>query len=158
MGGWVALNAATHKPECVTGLVLLGPVGIRSPFSVLLRLFGFMLLPTESNKRKMVAWTLGDDPVVRAEFEEYMMTALDCRGKLPIPKSVPAKRLESMEAPVLLVLGEDDRPVPEPEKMKARAEELIRDVRVVVLPDTGHLMNVEEADEVNRLILEFIGG
>lgn len=156
MGGWIAINAAVHAPESVTGLVLLGPVGLRSPREVLFKLFYFLLMPTESNRRKMVAWTLGDDPVVRAEFEDYMMTALDCRGNLPIPRTISDKHLRSIQAPVLLLLGEDDGPVPDAREIRARAERLIPNVGVVILPETGHLMNVEEADLVNRRMLAFL--
>ncbi|MGD9402954.1 MAG: alpha/beta fold hydrolase [bacterium] len=157
MGGWIALNAAVHAPGRVDGLALLGPVGIKSPLKVLYRLFRFMLFPTESGKRSMVAWTLGDDPEVRAEFEQYMMTALDCRGKLPMPRTLSDDDLRSVTVPVLLLLGEDDNPVPDPEGLRAKAERLIAGIEVGILADTGHIMNVEEPGSVNRRILEFLG-
>jgi pimeloyl-ACP methyl ester carboxylesterase len=156
MGGWIALNAAVHAPDRVGRLILLGPVGLRSPLGVLYRLFSFMLFPTESNKRKMIAWTLGDSPAVRSEFEEYMMTALDCRGRLPIPKTLSDDDLRSIEIPVLLILGENDNPVPDPAKQAERARGLVPDVRVEVIPGAGHLMNVERPGQVDKMVLDFL--
>jgi pimeloyl-ACP methyl ester carboxylesterase len=148
MTGWLT--------EVLDGLILLGPVGLRSPFKVLYRLFRFMLFPTESGKRDMVAWTLGDGPAVMAEFRDYMMTALDCRGKLPIPRTVSDDDLRSVTIPVLLLLGEDDNPVPDADGLKAKAERLLAGVEVGILLATGYLINVEEPDSVNRRILEFL--
>jgi pimeloyl-ACP methyl ester carboxylesterase len=59
--------------------------------------------------------------------------------------------------PVLLLLGEDDNPVPDPEGLRAKAERLIAGIEVGILADTGHIMNVEEPGSVNRRILEFLG-
>jgi 3-oxoadipate enol-lactonase len=57
-------------------------------------------------------------------------------------------RLAAIEAPTLVITGEDD-PVGTPERAAAIGEE-IEGSRVVILPDTRHLAAVEQADAVTR--------
>ena len=64
-------------------------------------------------------------------------------------------RLGAIEAPTLVVAGEEDPATP-PEK----AEEIAAGVpgsRLEVLPGARHLANVERADEFNGLLLEHLG-
>jgi 3-oxoadipate enol-lactonase len=64
-------------------------------------------------------------------------------------------RLGAIEAPTLVIAGEDDPSTP-PEK----AEEIAAGVsgsRLEVLAGARHLANVERADEVNDLLLEHLG-
>jgi pimeloyl-ACP methyl ester carboxylesterase len=63
------------------------------------------------------------------------------------------EQLQSLKAPVLLVLGEKDNLVGDPENAKTLAQD-IPDLRVEIL-DTGHLIGVEQPDQVNALIVEF---
>jgi len=63
-------------------------------------------------------------------------------------------RLSRISAPTLVIAGARDREVP-----LAAAEELARGIpgaRLVVLRGAGHLMHYERADEVNRLLLDFL--
>ena len=64
-------------------------------------------------------------------------------------------RLGSIEAPTLVIAGENDPATP-PDK----AEEIVAGVpgaRLEVLPGAQHLANVELPDEVNGLLLEHLG-
>lgn len=56
--------------------------------------------------------------------------------------------------PTLLVFGADDtlRPVSVGERMHAR----LPDSELAVVPDAGHLVNIEQPEEFNRLLLEFL--
>ena len=71
------------------------------------------------------------------------LAAFDARDRLP-----------RISAPVLVIAGARDREIP-----LAAAEELARGIpgaRLVVLRGAGHLMHYERADEVNRLLLDFL--
>ncbi len=63
-------------------------------------------------------------------------------------------RLHRITAPTLVLAGSRDQVAP-----VAAAEELARGIpgaRLVVLRGAGHLMHYERADEVNRLLLDFL--
>lgn len=63
-------------------------------------------------------------------------------------------RLSSLRIPTLVVVGDDDKP-----DFKAIAEHLaeeIPDSELAVVPGAGHLVGVEQPEELNALLLEFL--
>ena len=57
--------------------------------------------------------------------------------------------------PLLVILGEQDIP-----DVHTQADILIRDVtgaKRIVIPQAGHMSNMEAPAEVNRLLLDFFG-
>ena len=69
------------------------------------------------------------------------------------PTRFAPEQLQSLKIPVLLVLGEKDNLVGDPENARQLAQD-VPDLRVEVL-DSGHLIGVEQPEQVNELILEF---
>jgi pimeloyl-ACP methyl ester carboxylesterase len=69
------------------------------------------------------------------------------------PKTFSPEQLQSLRVPVLLVLGERDGLVGNPENAETLAQNIL-DVQMVVL-DTGHAVGVERPEEVNSLISNF---
>jgi pimeloyl-ACP methyl ester carboxylesterase len=69
----------------------------------------------------------------------------------------PAAAVEGIEAPVLLVTGDEDVVAP-PQAVRAMAEKLhrARSVRVVVLPRCGHWTPVERPEECARELRGFL--
>ena len=67
-----------------------------------------------------------------------------------------ASRLSAVTAPTLIVWGREDRFLP-----LSAGEGLHRTIpgsRLTILPDCGHLLMWERADDVNRLITDFLTG
>ncbi len=62
--------------------------------------------------------------------------------------------LKEIKCPTLIVVGEDDKVTP-PDYSREIAE-LIPQSKLVVVKDAGHLVLYEKAEEINRLIEEFI--
>ena len=69
----------------------------------------------------------------------------------------PAAAVEHIEAPVLLVTGDEDAVAP-PQAVRSMAEKLhrARSVRVVVLPKCGHWTPVERPEECARELRTFL--
>jgi pimeloyl-ACP methyl ester carboxylesterase len=65
-------------------------------------------------------------------------------------------RQAETKVPLLLVLGEKDNLVGNPEAARALVQD-IPDIQVEVL-DTGHLIGAEQPEQVNKLILQFFEG
>ncbi|RLB01490.1 MAG: hypothetical protein DRG83_10060, partial [Deltaproteobacteria bacterium] len=62
-------------------------------------------------------------------------------------------KLHNIEAPTLIVAGSDDILVP-PENSKI-LKDRIPNSELVLLPDVGHAIHVEAADQFNRLVDKF---
>ncbi len=155
MGGWITMNFAIEHPQRVRSLALLGPLGINSSKDVLFRLMGLLLFPTRENKEGLTNWVLGENPVVRTAYAEYMNTALNCRSKLGTPGDLSDDQLRRLSAPVLIFLGGKDNPIGDARAASERAQRLIPSVEVEVFPESGHLVNTEHPEPVNTRIREF---
>jgi 3-oxoadipate enol-lactonase len=62
--------------------------------------------------------------------------------------------LPAIKVPVLLVYGADDRLTPV--KIGARMQREIPNARLQVIKDAGHLVNIEQTDQFNHLVIEFL--
>jgi pimeloyl-ACP methyl ester carboxylesterase len=157
MGGWIAMNFAIDHPQRIRSLALLGPLGFNSAKDVIFRLMQMVLVPTRENKEAFTHWVLGEHPVVRTAYTEYMTTALDCRSKLGTPGDLPDEQLRRLSVPVLVMLGGKDNPIGDAQRASERARRLIPQVEVEIFPASGHLVNTEHPEQVNARILEFFG-
>jgi 3-oxoadipate enol-lactonase len=66
------------------------------------------------------------------------------------------KRLSSLEMPTLVVVGANDKP--DFQAIAAHLAEEIPDSELAIVPGAGHLVGVEQPEELNALLLEFIEG
>jgi pimeloyl-ACP methyl ester carboxylesterase len=156
MGGWIAMNFASYSPDKIEHLILLGPMGIKAnTMGVMRRLFKVIFFPNQKNKEAVTKWTLGDDEHVNEEMAEYMNTAMNCEGRLPIPSHIGKRQLSKIEAKTLLILGEYDNPIGKPEKNKRFANKSFEKINTEVVK-TGHLMNMEDPQTINSLMLDFL--
>lgn len=94
-----------------------------------------------ASHRAMIA---GTDPEGYASCCEAI-AALDLRGELT-----------SIAAPTLVIGGADDPALP-PEHQRAIAA-AVPGARLEILADAAHLANVQQAEQVNRLIAEHLAG
>lgn len=156
-GGWASLQLASHHPERVGKVALLGPMGVaKVTGEVVRRVASLLLFPSAAKKQEMVSWTLGEDEVVRREFEAHMLEAMECQGRLATPDALPAEQLGKVRGPVLLMLGERDPLTGSPEVAVQRAKAHLPSVETRVL-GAGHMMNVERAAEVNAALADLLG-
>jgi len=156
MGGWISMNFAIYSPDKIDHLILLGPMGIKAnTFGVMRRLFKVLFFPTQKNKESLTKWCLGDSKKVNDEMAEYMNTALNCEGRIPIPKRIKNTQLKIIKAKTLLILGEFDNPIGKPKKNSKFAKKHIPNLTAEVV-NAGHLMSMENSEEINSLIVDFL--
>jgi 3-oxoadipate enol-lactonase len=172
-GGRVALDTAFVAPDRITRLVLAA-AGLRDhEWSSLVREFGDeeerlldsdLAGATELNVRLWVDGpNRGPDPVREAVRErvrtmqrrafEIQVAAYEAQPA-PGPEDPVNVRLEAIEAPTLVVVGDAD--VPDFLEIANRLEAELPDARKVVLPDTAHTIPLERPDEFRELALEFL--
>ena len=80
------------------------------------------------------------------------MDALLAMARSPEDSDLPGA-LSRVQAPVLVVAGEEDRVAPP--RDAERLAEALPDATLVLLPDAGHALHVERSTEVNRLLIAF---
>ncbi|MFX1520127.1 MAG: alpha/beta fold hydrolase [Promethearchaeota archaeon] len=155
-GGFIATNHALYAPERVKKLVLLGPMGVTPATDSTIQKIEQSASPdTQVSPKHMLRWALGDNPRVLEAFGEWfglVMSGTTPRVAAPIPFT--PEQLQSIRIPVLLVLGEKDNLVGDPEKVKEFVKN-VPDIQIEVL-NTGHLISADQPDNVNNLIYEFL--
>ena len=156
-GGYAALNHALYAPEQVKKLVLLAPSGLElSLKKILPKIFYYLLFPTDDNREALIKWFLGDDHRIREAFYQQMWLGMQKLPKVPIPILMPANRLQKIRMPVMLILGEND-PTISAKKGIQRVRKNIPKVKTVVIPRVGHVLNYEAGEQVEQLLIEFLG-
>jgi 3-oxoadipate enol-lactonase len=168
MGGWVAQEFALKYPNSVSALILVGSVLPGHPWGPELAgtLGSCFRLGAEGRLDEAKAvWLAGPlfsssrrIPAVAARLEQ-MIAAYGCwelQNELPhLPLDPPAiDRLPEIAAPTLVIVGEED--IPDFHEIAARFAAEIPGARTVVLPDAGHLANMDAPDAFNRILLDFL--
>lgn len=155
MGGFIATNYALHYPERVEKLALLGPMGWTPDSTrITLRIMFAALFPADMVQDNTIAWALGDDPHVLDESETWFRHVMtDAVTRTGAPRTFKTSELQDLQMPVLLVIGTRDGLTGDPDKVIQLAENA-PDIQIEVL-DSGHLMGIERADEVNELMMAF---
>jgi pimeloyl-ACP methyl ester carboxylesterase len=158
-GGHVVLRLALTAPQRVAGLALLGPMGINSlGLGSMLRMMVASMVPRPSVAASTSRWALGTSAAVTTGYGDWFGAVLESVASPPRvarPVALEAQELERIGVPVLLVLGNRDNLVGDPERA-ARKASALADLRVTTL-DSAHLVAVEQADEVNALLTAFLG-
>jgi pimeloyl-ACP methyl ester carboxylesterase len=101
------------------------------------------------------------DPVGWQEFHD-MFAQQSAQGHALTQRGVQLKRpsiyeleaeLERLTVPTLIMTGDEDDPCLEPALFMKRK---IRSAGLLILPKTGHAINLEEPDAFNRALLDFL--
>jgi pimeloyl-ACP methyl ester carboxylesterase len=159
-GGHAALRLALAAPERVERLALLGPMGI-VPLGLpaALRMMMVNVFPKERRVERTSRWAIGSTPAVVDEYGPWFSAVLRSIATPPRvgrPVALKPDEMRRLAMPVLLVLGNRDNLVGDPLKAARRAASFA-DVEVRIL-ESGHLIGVERAAEVNRLLVPFLRG
>ncbi len=154
-GGFIGTNYALYAPERVEKLVLLGPMGYSGAVKSSLRIMLAQFFPLKPIQDSTFSWAFSDSVKLKEEFGEWFrlaMTGYNPHKVMPLPFS--AEERQSLQVPVLMVLGTRDNLVGDPEVARELVQD-IPDIRFEVL-EAGHLMAGEEPEQTNALILEFL--
>lgn len=171
MGGYMALRFALRYPERTAGVVLIGSTAqSNTPDEVVAFLEKFGEL--EGVERMPHDWAEWVSHIVFSEAAHrerpelpaawidrwvsmYPGEAFVEEARCWVLREDITPRLGEIEAPVLVVHGEDDGAIP-----LARATVLdgqLADSEVVVVPGAGHLVNLEKPEIVTEAIQRFLG-
>lgn len=164
-GGMLACELAACYPGLASRLVLLDPIGLwRDDLPVANwviatpeELASLLFLDPEGEAARAVL-ALPEDPNEAAAAIAGFTWTLGVTAKFvwPVPDKGLRKRLHRIEAPTLVVWGKQDRLV-----SSGYAEEfaaLIRDCRVELIDECGHVPQVEQLETTLSLVRQFLAG
>ena len=166
-GGALALNTATHHPDRVSKLVLMGAAGV--PFELtegLDAVWGFE--PSLANMVELMDVFAYDKSLLSEDLAQLRLDAATRPGvheafssMFPAPRqrsvealTVPDQDIRALTQPALIVHGRDDEVIPLSTSM--RLLELIDDSRLHVFGRCGHWVQIEHAEEFTRLVRDFL--
>ena len=162
-GGMMACELAAHRPERVSKLVLLDPIGLwRDDAPVA----PYMLMPPEqlvatlykdlSSAAVRQALKMPDDPKEVAVVTADLVWALGATGKFvwPIPDKGLKKRLHRVTASTLVIWGKDDALVSSVYAKEFAAR--IANSRIEIIENCGHVPQVERLEIVGPLVTNFL--
>jgi 3-oxoadipate enol-lactonase len=167
MGGYVSFALFRKYPERVAGLILAATrAGADSPdgkakrdqTANLAREKGLKPVVESMLPKMLSPKTYKNQPELVQRAKEIMLkTSLegvigDLMGMKERPDSTPM--LDKIDKPVLILHGEDDQiiPIDEIERMQAG----IAHAQLRVLPEAGHLLNLEQPVLFNAAVSEFL--
>jgi pimeloyl-ACP methyl ester carboxylesterase len=168
MGGMIAQEVALRHPSMVRSLIL----GATSPCLPAMpprpKAFEATIKAQEMEPRQAFEttyWTGYSDEYLaaneeplwqRAQVERIYSSPPDLwrRQSNAVAKHDTRERLGDIEAPTLVIGGDDDPLVP-PENSRYLAEH-IPNAELILFPGARHSFNVELADETNQAVLDFV--
>ncbi|WP_370946529.1 alpha/beta fold hydrolase [Amycolatopsis sp. cg5] len=151
LGGWLALDFATRRPEQVTSLVLLTPGGVgRQKMAVLFKAL-FWRMFGEWGQRRALATAIGTelDPVAAS----YVLAI--SKNFKPRTKPLPVfsdETLRVLKMPMLVVVGARDQML-DTTQTASRLGAAAAQARIEVLPSAGHYL-----PDQTKVITEFLAG
>jgi pimeloyl-ACP methyl ester carboxylesterase len=143
LGGWLALDYATRRPQRVERLALLCPGGVGRQKKFLLKAFLLLLLGAWG-RQKMLEMVLGKRPAAATEGERRVGEFVEVIFKHFRPRmaKLPAlsdEALNQLTMPVMAIVGAKDVLLDSADT-KRRLERAVSNVQILYLADAGHLI------------------
>ncbi len=174
MGAGTIINFTVSNPERVDKLILVDPAGLPNPLPIMGRIANlpklgeFMFQLNGPFMRKM---TLGNTFLHRKEqiTEEFLTNAtrfFQIKGTSEIMLQITRKQffdtlseqittLGSMDIPILLVWGRNEKAIPLP--IGRKMAKILHKAQFEILDEAGHCPNIDQPDQFNQLALNFLG-
>lgn len=165
MGGMIALDLAANFRGLLGKLVGLDPMGLWRDDAPN-RLVDLYAAPPEkvpgflfhnpAHPGAQAMFALPEDPQQIPQAVAAQVWALGCAGKFlwPLADQGLGRRLYRVENPSLIIWGRDDALIP-----VALAEEFakrLKNARVEIIDDCGHIPEIEQLDKTFDLVTSFI--
>jgi pimeloyl-ACP methyl ester carboxylesterase len=154
-GGFIATNLALYAPERVKKIILCGPMGYTGTNISVLRILFTTMFPLKPIQMSATRWAFGENPEVTYSVGEWFGLILEgVISRQARPQPFTREQLQSLNIPVLLLLGKRDGLVGNPKNTQKLVQNF-SNYQVEVL-DTGHLISAERPEQFNKLVIDFI--
>ncbi len=165
LGGTVALELVSARPEMVKSLVITNSFAILRPKQISLWLFYLIRvllvhlvgIETQADYVAERLFPNPDQAILRGAFKEQICQS-NPSGYRSTMRSLAffdvRAGVTEIQVPTLVITGENDTVVPP--KSQAELARLIPGSQHKIIKDTGHAVTVEKPDRYNQLLLEFL--
>ena len=174
MGGYATLHFGLNYPQMARSLVVAGcgygsVAGDREKFqqdtaqvAQRIRSDGMQAMAAVYSKGPTRVQFEDKDPRGWQEFADQLadhsatgaaLTMRGVQGQRPSVYELEAQ-MRQLQVPTLVVTGDEDEPCLEPGLFMKRA---IPTAGLVIVPKTGHTINLEEPEAFNRIVSDFLG-
>ena len=168
MGGAIALSLAIVRPQAVRRIALMGSMGVAMALpSGLDTVWGYT--PGVEQMREVIGLFAHDrrlitDDLIQLRYQASLSPPVrdSWQAMFPAPRqrwvddlALSGAELASVQVPVLLVHGRDDRVVPW-RASSAQLIDLLPDARLHVLPGCGHWTMIEKTAEFLAVVRPFL--
>jgi 3-oxoadipate enol-lactonase len=163
LGGMVGLWLASHYPQRIDRLVVLcalprlEPASQYSDRAIAVRASGLPAIAADVVPRWFTPAFVERHPATIGRFIDEL-AGFSAEGYASCCDAIATcdlrDQIRRIDAPTLLVAGAGDSLVTPAKTVLFGAS--FRDARVAVVPDAGHVVNVEQPDIVCRLVLEHL--
>jgi pimeloyl-ACP methyl ester carboxylesterase len=163
-GSWLSLALAREVPEAIGAVVMLDPseTFVKMDGGIAWKGFwSFAFFPNRAKYASFFDWLGGGykDPMTAIWFE-HMLDVIEYGsvGMFDVPQHriYTAEELSMVTMPVLIMAGGKPILYKDPQEFAVAATTALPHAEIVIVPETGHSLNVEKADEVNERILHFL--
>jgi 3-oxoadipate enol-lactonase len=168
MGGGIAADYAANFPDGLRSLTLIDSTlgGYAFPESFRSGVVFGPIAQSQGVKAAIDAWVAhpffvpaAEQPAVLARLNEivgayhgYVWTAQTVLQEQPVTPT--AEALGNIKVPALVIVGERD--IPEFREVAKHMADNIAGAKLVVVPNVGHMSNMEAPEVVNEAILSFL--
>lgn len=167
LGTIIVRELAEMSPERVKSMVMAGAVmklnmrgkilmklGVWTksvvPYLLLYKFFAFIIMPKKTHKESRILFINEAKKLAQKEFVRWFKLAADVNDKLKW------FRVHQLEIPTLYIMGEQDHMFLPSIQHLARAHK--RTSTLVVVPQCGHVVNVERPEVFNEETIQFLKG
>jgi len=155
-GGFIAQMLTYHYPERVESLLLFAPMGLTqlTKGSIMMMTLSSMY-PFSFIRDNVTEWAIGNDPYVLQTYGNWFECILKgCIPSMAGPVPMTKEQKRSMDMPILLFLGTQDKIVGDVDIAKKTALDY-PNIQIEI-SESGHLIAVEERAVVNKKVSEFL--
>lgn len=164
MGGMVAMEAARQAPERVAGLALLGTVAspetdaMRALREAAIALFAQGRIAEVIEPNVAFAFHPGNAQRLAGSYLRFVLAAggeqLIRQNRAVMARPDARPHLPQLRCPVLVMCGDADQLTP-PEHSREIAA-LVPDARLVLVPQCGHMLTMEQPEAVNAALRDWM--
>lgn len=158
LGGWIAALVALERPDKVSRLILIDSAGLREDPASSVNLNPStkeeernLLLAVFSNKSLVSEKLVTDQWEYRKEIRPVVQAAqVSFKTKPPLLDD----RLKDIKLPTLIIWGKHDMIIPV--EVAERFARGIKDSKLIVIENAGHLPQIEQPDAFARAVKGFV--
>jgi pyruvate dehydrogenase E2 component (dihydrolipoamide acetyltransferase) len=162
LGGAIALRIALDEPDRVASVTMIGTAGL-GPDINMDYIEGFIHAERRKEMKQTVEALFADPSLVSRDMVEDLLRYKRLDGVLAALRTIAdgafpggrqgallAERIASLDIPVQAIWGQEDRIIP------VSHADTLPEGRRHILTGAGHMVHIERAEDVNRLIGEFV--